>query len=77
MSIEKRETCEMHLRVVLEGLQSLEQTEAISGESPLASVKCSERRRLTSECGYSPAWENFMNRSACENLFDVLVFTAQ
>ena len=28
-----------------------------SGESPLVSMKHSERRRLTSECGYSPAWK--------------------
>ena len=27
------------------------------GESPLVSVKHSERRSLTSECGYSPAWK--------------------
>ena len=77
MSIKKQETCEMHLRVVLEGLQSLEQTEAISGESPLVSVECSERRRLTSECGYSPAWENFMNSGAHKNLFGDLIFTVQ
>ena len=27
------------------------------GKSPLVSVKYSERRRLTSECGYLLAWE--------------------
>ena len=67
----------MHLRIVLDGFQSLKQAEAISGKLPLASVKHSEGRRLTSECGYSPAWENFVNSGAHENLFDVLVFTAQ
>ena len=77
MSIRKQETCKMHLRIVLDGLQSLKQTEAISGESPLVSVKHSERRRLTSECGYLPAWENFVNSGAHGNLFDVLIFTVQ
>ena len=77
MSIRKWETCETHLRVVLEGLQSLEQTEVISGKLPLVSVKCSERRRLTSECGYLPAWENFMNSGLCKNLFGDLIFTVQ
>ena len=66
-----------HLTVILDCLQHLKQTEVISGESPLVSVKHSEWRRLTSECGYSPAWENFMNGSARETLFDVLVFTVQ
>ena len=77
MSIRKQETCKTCLRIVLDGLQSLKQTEVISGELPLVSVKHSERRRLTSECGYSPAWENFMNSGACGNLFDGLIFTAQ
>ena len=77
MSIRKQETCETCLRIVLDGLQSLKQTEVISGELPLASVKHSERRRLTSKCGYLPAWENFVNSGVHGNLFDVLIFTAQ
>ena len=77
MSIGNRKHVKTCLRIVLDGLQSLKQIEAISGESPLASVKHSERRRLTSECGYSPPWENFVNSGAHGNLFDVLIFTAQ
>ena len=75
--LENRKHVKTHLRIVLDGPQSLKQAEAISGESPLVGVKHSEWRRLTSECGYLPAWENFMNSGACESLFDVLVFTVQ
>ena len=59
------------LTIILDGPLNLKQTEVISGELPLVSVKHSEWRRLTSECGYSPAWENFVNDSMHENLFDV------
>ena len=45
-------------RIVLEGLQDLEHTNrVIGGESLLVSVEHSRRKRLTSECGHSPAWK--------------------
>ena len=48
----------MHPRIVLDGLQDLEhKNRVIGGESPLVSVEHSKRGRLTSKCGYSPAWK--------------------
>ena len=54
MSIRKWETCRQHQKNSSEGSPESEHAES-GGESPLVSVKHSERGRLTSECGYSPA----------------------
>ena len=56
MSVRKWETYKPHQKSSSGGPQGFEHAES-GGESPLASVKHSERGRLTSECGYSPAWK--------------------
>ena len=56
MSIRKWETYKQHQKSSSGGSPESEHAES-GGESPLASVKHSERRRLTSEWGYSPAWK--------------------
>ena len=56
MSIRKQETHKPHQKSSSGGSPGSEHAES-GGESPLVSVKHSERRRLTSKCGYLPAWE--------------------
>ena len=43
------------------------------GKSPLVSVEYSERGRLTSERGYSPAWKTLWESSVHKSLFGVLI----
>ena len=61
MSIRKWETCKTHPKNNSGGSPGSEHAES-GGNSPLVSVKHSERGRLTSECGYLPAWENLMRK---------------
>ena len=56
MSIRKWETCRQHQKNSSGGSSESEHAES-GGKLPLVSVKHSERGRLTSECGYSPAWK--------------------
>ena len=56
MNIRKWETCRQHQKNSSGGSPESEHAES-GGELPLASVKHSERGRLTGECGYSPAWK--------------------
>ena len=56
MSIRKQETSKQHQRNSSGRSPESEHAES-GGESPLVSVKHSERGRLTSEDGYSPAWK--------------------
>ena len=56
MSIRKWKTYKQHQKNSSGGSPESEHAES-GGESPLVSVKHSERERLTSECGYLPAWK--------------------
>ena len=66
----------MHPKNNSGGSSGFEHAES-GGNLPLVSVKHSERGRLNSECGYSPAGKTLCEISACKNLSGVLIFTAQ
>ena len=56
MSIRKWETYKLHQKNSSGGSPRSEHADS-GGKSPLVSVKHSERGRLTSKCGYLPAWK--------------------
>ena len=56
MSIRKWETYKTNLKSNSGGSSGSEHAES-GGKLPLVSVKHSGRGRLTSECGYLPAWK--------------------
>ena len=56
MSFRKQETCRQHQKNSSGGSPESEHAES-GGKSLLVGVKHSERERVTSECGYSPAWK--------------------